>query len=89
MKLVTTSKVPDQVARYASEIATREFLRPSAVIQRDAPIPNRGISSPRPVQVNPAQGGARAPITKNPASHSGKRARGRFPSQLKHRTHNE
>ena len=33
MKLVTTSKVPDQVARYASEIATREFLRPSAVIQ--------------------------------------------------------
>ena len=32
MKLVTTSKVPDQVARYASEIATREFLRPSAVI---------------------------------------------------------
>ena len=33
MKVITTSKVPLQVARYAGEIAEREMLRPSDVVR--------------------------------------------------------
>ena len=33
MKVITTSKVPPQVARYAGEIAEREYLRPSDVVR--------------------------------------------------------
>ena len=33
MKVITTSKVPKFVARYAGEIAEREYLRPSDVVR--------------------------------------------------------
>jgi hypothetical protein len=33
MKIITTSKIPTAVGRYAAEIAQREYLRPSAVVQ--------------------------------------------------------
>ena len=33
MKIITTSKVPEVVAKYAGEIAQREYLRPSDVVR--------------------------------------------------------